>query len=410
MISKSTLEEVITWQLASTQKPTFQRAILEELDLDTQNFAYIISGVRRCGKSTLVHQIMHKQPSSLYLNFDTPNLYGFEINDFRVLDVIIDERKPEWLFFDEMQVVKGWEIYVRSKLEQGYYVVVTGSNSSMLSRELGTRLTGRHLDYTLYPFSYSEYLGFTQTEASADTLKEYLRIGGMPEYVKTGESRIISDLISDILYRDILVRYNLRDEQALKNLFVYLMGNIGNLVSANKLTSAIGVKSSATVGEYFTYLESSFLVKFVPKFSYSYKSQLLNPRKVYSIDLGLHTVSTPSFSQDTGHRLENEVCLELIRKGYELFYFSENQHECDFVLCRNNTPVALVQVCEILTHENEQREVSGLVTAMDFFHLDYGLILTLDQDDLVYNGDKEIRILPIWKWLTADNNKKNIPQ
>lgn len=106
------------------------------------------SGVRRCGKSTLVHQIMHKQPSSLYLNFDTPNLYGFEMNDFRVLDVIIDERKPEWLFFDEMQVVKGWEIYVRSKLEQGYYVVVTGSNSSMLSRELGTRLTGRHLGYS----------------------------------------------------------------------------------------------------------------------------------------------------------------------------------------------------------------------------------------------------------------------
>ena len=152
-----------------------------------------IPGVRRCGKSTLVHQIMHKQPSSLYLNFDTPNLYGFEMNDFRVLDVIIDERKPEWLFFDEMQVVKGWEIYVRSKLEQGYYVVVTGSNSSMLSRELGTRLTGRHLDYTLYPFSYSEYLGFTQTKASADTLKEYLRIGGMPEYVKTGDPRVICD-------------------------------------------------------------------------------------------------------------------------------------------------------------------------------------------------------------------------
>lgn len=85
-----------------------------------------------------------------------------------------------------------------------------------------------------------------------------------------------------------------------------------------------------------------------------------------------------------------------------MFYFSENQHECDFELCRNNTPDALVQVCENLTHENEQREVSGLVTAMDFFHLAYGLILTLDQDDLVYNGDKEIRILPIWKWLTAD--------
>lgn len=402
MISKSTLEEVIIWQLEASKKSTYQRAILSELDLNTPNFAYVISGIRRCGKSTLVHQIMQQHPSSLYLNFDTPSLYGFEMNDFRVLDTLVDERRPEWLFFDEMQVVQGWEVYVRSKLEQGYRVVVTGSNSSMLSRELGTRLTGRHLSYTLYPFSYSEYLGFRQAKPSADTMREYLRTGGMPEYVKTGEPRIISDLISDILYRDILVRYNLRDEQALKNLFVYLMGNIGNLVSANKLTSVIGVKSSATVGDYFTYLENSFLVKFVSKYSYSYKSQMLNPKKVYSIDLGLHAVSTPSFSQDTGHRLENEVCLELIRKGYELYYFSESQHECDFVLCRNNAPEAVVQVCESLTHENEHREVSGLVAAMEHLHLDQGLILTLDQNDLMYNGNREIRVLPVWEWLTSE--------
>ena len=396
------------WQLEATKEPTYQRAILGNLNMKTPNFAYVISGIRRCGKSTLVHQIMRQHPSSLYLNFDTPSLYGFEMNDFRVLDAVIDERKPEWLFFDEMQVVQGWEVYVRSKLEQGYHVVVTGSNSSMLSRELGTRLTGRHLDYTLYPFSYSEYLGFTQAEPSADTMRAYLRTGGMPEYVKTGEPRVITDLISDILYRDILVRYNLRDEQALKNLFAYLMGNIGNLVSANKLTSAIGVKSSATVGDYFTFLENSFLVKFVSKFSYSYKSQLLNPKKVYCIDLGLHTVSTPSFSQDTGHRLENEICLELLRNGYELYYFSESQHECDFVLCRNNDPEAVVQVCESLTHENERREVSGLVAAMDALHLDRGLILTLDQDDLLYNGNHEIRVMPVWKWLTIERNNNTL--
>ena len=348
---------------------------------------------------------MQQQSSSLYLNFDTPGLYGFEMNDFRVLDAIIGEWKPEWLFFDEMQVVRGWEVYVRSKLEQGYRVMVTGSNSSMLSRELGTRLTGRHLDYTLYPFSYNEYIGFRLVEPSADTMMEYLRTGGMPEYVKTGETRVITDLISDILYRDILVRYNLRDEQALKNLFVYLMGNIGNLVSANKLTLAIGVKSSATVGDYFSYLENSYLVKFVPKFSYSFKSQLLNPKKVYSIDLGLHAVSTPSFSQDTGHRLENEVCIELLRKGYDLYYFSEGQRECDFVLCRNNIPEAVVQVCERLTHENERREVSGLVAAMNSLHLDRGLILTLDQDDLMYNNGCEIRVLPVWKWLSKNTKE-----
>ena len=106
MISKSTLEEVIIWQLEVSKESTYQRAILSELDLNTPNFAYVISGIRRCGKSTLVHQIMQQHPSSLYLNFDTPSLYGFEMNDFRVLDTLVDERRPEWLFFDEMQVVR----------------------------------------------------------------------------------------------------------------------------------------------------------------------------------------------------------------------------------------------------------------------------------------------------------------
>ena len=403
MINKSTLEDVIMWQLDAAQTSSYSRCLLSEMSFDNAKFAYIITGIRRCGKSTLVQQIMKRHTeTSLYLNFDTPNLYGFQINDFRVLDAVIEERKPVWLFFDEIQVVQGWEVYVRSKLEQGYRVVVTGSNSTMLSRELGTRLTGRHLSYTLYPFSYMEYLGFTKQAASAESLEKYLSCGGFPEYVQDENPRILTDLINDILYRDILVRYNLHDESALKSLFVYLMGNIGNLTSANKLTNAIGVKSAATVAGYFSYLENSYLIKFLPKFSFSYKSQLLNPRKVYSIDHGLHRVSTPSFSQDKGHVIENEVYLELLRKEYELFYFSENQHECDFVLCRHNAPESVIQVCESLNHENEQREVGGLVEAMNFFKFSKGTILTFDQEDVMYSEDKEIRIMPVWKWLCGE--------
>lgn len=402
MISKSILKDVIEWQLNAIQASSYSRRLLSEMSFDNTKFANIITGIRRCGKSTLVQQIMKQHSAAaLYLNFDTPNLYGFEINDFRVLDAIIEEWKPVWLFFDEIQVVQGWEVYVRSKLEQGYRVVITGSNSTMLSRELGTRLTGRHLSYTLYPFSYMEYIGFTQQTASATSLEKYLNCGGFPEYVQDDNPKILEDLTNDILYRDILVRYNLHDEQALKNLYAYLMGNIGNLTSANRLTNAIGVKSAATVGGYFSYLENSYLIKFLPKFSFSYKSQLLNPRKVYSIDLGLHRVSTPSFSQDTGHKLENEVYLELLRKGYELFYFSENQHECDFVLCKNNAPSAVIQVCESLNHENEQREVDGLVEAMKYFKFSKGTILTLDQEDLIFSGDREIRVVPLWKCLSA---------
>ena len=400
MVKKSTLEEVIMWQLGVVNAPSYTRDLLSEIRLGNAKFANIITGIRRCGKSTLVQQLMQRSlDASLYVNFDTPNLFDFQMEDFRVLDEVIEEKKAKWLFFDEIQVVKGWEVYVRSKLEQGFNVVVTGSNSTMLSKELGTRLTGRHLDYALYPFSYTEYLGFTKQTASVDTIEKYLDCGGFPEYVQSGDARILTDLISDILYRDILVRYNIKDESSMKSLFVFLMGNIGNLTSANKLVNAIGVKSSATVAAYFSYLENSYLVRFMPKFSYSYKTQMLNPKKVYSIDLGLHKVSSPSFLQDRGRKLENEVYLELLRKGYELYYYSENGHECDFVACKNNAPEMLLQVCERLNHENEKREVAGLLEAMNNLHVEQGVVVTLDQEDLMYVDGRKLRVVPVWKWL-----------
>ena len=400
MVKKSTLEEVIIWQLGVVNAPSYTRDLLSEIKNVNTKFANIITGIRRCGKSTLVQQLMRRcSDESLYVNFDTPNLFDFQIEDFRVLDEVIEERKAKWLFFDEIQLVKGWEVYVRSKLEQGFNVMVTGSNSTMLSKELGTRLTGRHIDYALYPFSYTEFLGFTKQTASVETMEKYLDCGGFPEYVQSGDARILTDLISDILYRDILVRYNIKDESAMKSLFVFLMGNIGNLTSANKLVNAIGVKSSATVAAYFSYLENSYLVRFMPKFSYSYKTQMLNPKKVYSIDLGLHKVSSPSFLQDRGHKLENEVYLELLRKGYELYYYSENGHECDFVACKNNAPEMLLQVCERLNHENEKREVAGLLEAMNNLHVEQGVVVTLDQEDLMYVDGRKLRVVPVWKWL-----------
>ena len=400
MVKKSTLEEVIMWQLKVVNAPSYNRDLLSEINIGNAKFANIITGIRRCGKSTLVQQLMRRcSDESLYVNFDTPNLFDFQIEDFRVLDEVIEERKAKWLFFDEIQLVKGWEVYVRSKLEQGFNVVVTGSNSTMLSKELGTRLTGRHIDYALYPFSYTEFLGFTKQTASVETMEKYLDCGGFPEYVQSGDARILTDLISDILYRDILVRYNIKDESAMKSLFVFLMGNIGNLTSANKLVNAIGVKSSATVAAYFSYLENSYLVRFMPKFSYSYKTQMLNPKKVYSIDLGLHKVSSPSFLQDRGRKLENEVYLELLRKGYELYYYSVNGHECDFVACKNNAPEMLLQVCERLNHENEKREVAGLLEAMNNLHVEQGVVVTLDQEDLMYVDGRKLRVVPVWKWL-----------
>ena len=167
---------------------------------------------------------------------------------------------------------------------------ITGSNASMLSRELGTKLTGRHITKELFPFSYAEYCGFTGKTIGDSSLYDYLHQGGFPQYLQLDDQDVLTDLVNDIVYRDIAVRYNIRDDHSLKSLLAYLMGNVGNLVSATKLKQILGMKSTSTVSDYFSYFEQTYLINFVPKFSYSYKAQLLNPKKVYLSPLHLSPV------------------------------------------------------------------------------------------------------------------------
>lgn len=380
---------------------TYLREMLNEIDLQHVQYADIITGIRRCGKSTLVEQLMQKYAGeSLYVNFDTPSLFGFTIDDFRTLDEEISQSGAHYLFFDEIQVVKGWETYVRSKIDAHHKVVVTGSNASMLSRELGTRMTGRHISHRLMPFSYKEFLGFERLEPGEDSLNQYMVFGGFPAYLQTRRKELLSELAIDVLYRDILVRYGIREEMSLKCLMTFLMGNVGNLVTGSKLTQTLRVKSTKTVLDYMTYLENAYILFSIPRFSYSYRSQLVNPKKAYCVDLGLQSVLSPSFSDDTGHRLENLVFIELYRRGDEVYYYNENGHECDFVVCRNQKPEMLIQVCEEITVDNQDREYRGLIDAMKSLSVDNGIILTRNQFDSTYTEGLAIATIPVWKWLT----------
>ena len=171
---------------------SYSRSLLNELTIEN-DFALIISGIRRCGKSTLLSQLINKQKKEwLYLNFDTPQLFNFEFSDFRLLDEILKEKSNlKTLLFDEIQVVEQWEIYVRGKLDEGYCVVVTGSNASLLSRELGTKLTGRHISKELFPFSYLEFCDFKSIEQNKESLINYLQTGGMPQFIKTENTDIL---------------------------------------------------------------------------------------------------------------------------------------------------------------------------------------------------------------------------
>lgn len=382
MLLKSTINEVAESQKSNLtqRKSGLQRDLLHSIP-ELSSHALIISGIRRCGKSTLLHQLLEsKYKGAFYLNFEDPRLYEFQLNDFSRIDEIVKESNSEVLFFDEIQNINGWETYVRQKLDEGYKVVITGSNASLLSRELGTKLTGRHITKELFPFSWPEYLRFVKKNSSESSLKAYMNTGGFPEYVKTGNNDILHQLFEDILIRDIAVRYGVRDTKSLQRLALYLISNVGKLVTANRVKSLIGISATSTVMEYFSHLEQSWLFQFIPKFSYSVRKQMINPRKVYAIDTGLVTVNSKSFTSDYGPLFENMVYLFLRRRFKEINYFSE-EGECDFIAFRKAKPLEIMQVCYELTPDNLDRELNGLFEALTFFDIKKGHIITLNQSD-----------------------------
>lgn len=407
MIKRSTLNEVIELQrmLLAKADVGHPRSILPCIDLNLQNFALIISGIRRCGKSTLVHQLIEQTSENyFFLNFDTAKLYTFQLDDFKLLDELDALKECKLLFFDEIQVVKGWEWYVRQKLDEGYRVIITGSNASLLSKELGTHLTGRHITKELFPFSYSEYYSYLQYKPNAESLTKYMEMGGFPAFLNTRNIELHTTLLDDIIYRDIAVRYNIRDVQSLKHLVLFLAANIGNLISATKLRHIIGVKSTATLLEYLSFFEQAYLIQLIPKFSFSYKAQLVNPRKLYFIDSGLQQAITSTFNKDNGRKLENIVFWELRRLQKKIFYYNENGFECDFVICNNNQAEQVMQVCFELNADNEKRELNGISDAMHYFNLQTGTILTFNQKDTIIHNNKSIEIIPFYEYFTQISN------
>lgn len=405
MISKQEIKEACTIQRSRLMAGnSYPRDVLCGFPRKLHDFALVISGIRRCGKSTLMGQMMaeaERQGASVfYLNFDAPQAYGFAFDDFRIVDEMLEEGQYDMLFFDEIQVVDGWEMYIRGKLDEGRKVVVTGSNASMLSRELGTKLTGRHITRELFPFSYREFCGYKSLPLDEDSLAQYLTCGGFPKYVDTGEEELLDELVKDILYRDIVVRYNLRDERTLKLTLSLLLSNVGNLVTASKLKQLLGVKSVSTITDYFSFFEQTYLLSFVPKFAYSVKAQLVNPKKVYCVDNGIVSAVYKSFSRNDGHKLENMVYCHLRRNYKEIYYFNDGTGECDFIVTDGGIPQIAIQVCWQLTAENRSREVSGLVTAMSSLNVEQGYLLTFNQSDTIVADGKTIQVKPVFEWCT----------
>ncbi len=401
MLLESVIASVIDQQRNQIYEkdPGLMREPVPELK-SLSSHALIISGIRRCGKSTLLLQMMKNMNSSsiFFMNFDNPQLYGFSASDFGRLDNIILKSGAKTLFFDEMQLVVGWEMYVRQKLDEGFKVIVTGSNAAMLSQELGTRLTGRHISRELFPFSYIEFLAYKNLQPSAESLTMYLRLGGFPEYLKSGDPEQLTSLFSDILIRDIVARYGIKDIVSLHRLANHLMANTGNRITATRLKQPLSIGATSTILTWFSHLEMSYLLSFVPMFSYSSKAQMINPRKVYSIDTGLLNALSVSKTEDLGRKLENLVYLFLRMKYREIYYF-DDKGECDFVVFKHGQPMGLFQVCYSLNADNLSREVAGVLTAMKFFNIPTATIVTFSDKDVINEGSYKISVVPAFEFL-----------
>ena len=401
MILKETLAEVSITQrkMLLGTPPGIKREKLISIEI-TPGFALVISGIRRCGKSTLLRQIIKNEKSFHYLNFEDIRIFGFEAKDFTRLNEIFDNMHGDLIyFFDELQNVKDWERYIRSLVDQKKRVVITGSNASMLSRELGSKLTGRHLRYELFPFSFNEFLLFENKKAALVTIVDYLKRGGFPEYLKSGNELILQELFNDIISRDIIVRHGIRNDKIVKDLALYLLSNIGKEFTYNSLKKIYNLGSVNTIISLIGYFEDSYLLFTIPQFDYSYKKQLVKPKKVYAVDTGLINANTVSFSQDKGRLLENLIFIQLKRRGDEVYYFKQKK-ECDFIVRNKNKELSTFQVCYIITEENKEREIAGLAEALEYLKLDEGIIITADQTDIFEYKDKRIKVIPAWKWLT----------
>ena len=356
----------------------------------------IITGIKYSGKSTLLFQLFkEKFTDALYINFEHPRFYNFDLNDLFKLDEIIEEKNSKILFFDEVQKLKGWNNYVIQKLEEGFQIIIASSDNSVFDNESELGYGELVSKKELFPFSLSEFCAFQEIEKNGKAVEKYIENGGFPGSYNSNSEEYLNQLFDDLLVRGIAMRNGIRDLRSFKRLAIHLLSNIGKFITGYQLKTQLGIRTTNTVMEYLSYFEAGFLFFYVPKFSYSIRKQIVNPRKVYTIDTGLVTANSTKFEDYTEQLLENMVFLHLRKQVPELYYFSEN-YNCDFVIMKKNRVENVVQVCDELKHDNLETELNGLFEAMDFFELHEGTIVTLSQSDRFERNGKIVNVVPVY--------------
>lgn len=410
---KELLKHIIFDQRERDLSTMVEREIDQRLVLSPE--ILVISGIRRCGKSVLLQQIRSQQAEQdFYLNFDDERLINFEVDNFQTLYEAFIELfgEQKTFYFDEIQNISGWERFVRRLYDNGCKVFITGSNANMLSRELGTHLTGRYCQIELYPFSFSEFLKMKEvypehkdfyTTTGKSNLRrffdDYLRTGGFPRYIQDKNNSYLSTLYENVIYKDVVTRNKLNGERELLEMMYYLASNATKRFSYNSLAKVVGLKHPDTVKNYLEHIESTYLLFQVMRFDWSIKKQIGYQKKVYFIDNAIINKVGFNATDNMGQLLENLVFIQLKRQNKEVYYHDDGV-ECDFIVREDGHIISAFQVTHSLSDaKTRQREINGLLSALNAYNLSEGMILTTDETEELTIEGKKIVICPTWKWL-----------
>jgi hypothetical protein len=373
-----------------------------------------VLGIRRCGKSIFSY-LLAKGKAFGYANFDDERLLGVRTEDLN--DILKSFYKlygdVDIVVLDEIQNVKGWELFA-SRLRRTKKVILTGSNSNLLSGELATHLTGRHSDVILFPFSFKEFVKiknfkedkvYTTGEKAQllRLLEEYMQNGGFPETQKFG-GRVVSQIYEDILTKDILLRHKIKKIEELRKLAKYLITNAAEEFSYSKIAKILSIKHVSTVSKWVGYLEEAFLTFRLDRFDFKLKQQFLATKKIYCIDSGLINAAGFKFSENRSRLVENIVAIELKRRSggsRELFYWKDyQQNEVDFVLKNGIEIELLIQATYAnLKEDIKARETKALVKAAKTLKCKNLLVITWDYEGTIFIKGYKINCMPLWRWL-----------
>ena len=376
----------------------------------------LITGPRRVGKSVFALLAL-KNTNFAYLNFDDNQLLSNWSEDIAMQTLNDVYPDFQYLLLDEVQNLPNWDLWVTTLYRRGYNLIITGSNARMLSQEMATVLTGRYIPIAMYPFSLPETLQWydivptnipSEKQAKVLSLQDdYLRLGGYPEIVKTRAlaQSYLSTLYDSILLKDVAKRHKIRNTEQLYNLAGYLLANFCNLITANDITTEFGLKSVTTTQKFLNYLHEPYLFFYLQRFNNKLKVMKKAARKVYVVDNGFVSTTAFNLSENLGRLLENQVFIELIRKGYDtentLFYYrSRNDKEVDFVTRKGIKVEKLIQVCYDLTSEKtRRREIDALIEVAGELKCQTLQIISYQQREVIEEKGFTIQVIPFMEWL-----------